>query len=132
MGGLPAEPQIVSLAEVEDAPAWVPRTEDERALARYSDALELLVEGRTIAQAARETGHREASLRQALWRHPAVFGELKRRREVLRELAHVRALGKAMDKLGDDLSARDVTDLIRATKPAGEARGASIRLEIDW
>jgi hypothetical protein len=107
--------------------------DDARALGRYTPALELVVQGYGLSQAARECGISPRSLQNALYRHPRVYQELKRRREVLRELVHTQALATARALLeGGGVSAGDVTDIIRATKPPAGDPDPPIEIVVDW
>ena len=107
-------------------------TEEAKALERYAPVLERIVGGEGLSQAARACRVSKSSVLNALYRHPAVYDELKRRRDVLRELVHARALARMHEKLdGSDISARDLTDLARATKPRADDTGEKVELILD-
>ena len=107
-------------------------TEEDRALEKYAPVLERIVGGEGLSQAARACGVSPSSVLNALYRHPSVYAELKRRRDVLRELVHARALARMHEKLdGSDISARDLTDIVRATKPHADDTGEKVDLIID-
>lgn len=117
---------------------WAPAEDmpDSAALARYADALSLMVTGQSLAAAARACGHSARSLQNALYRHPEVYRDVKRRQDVTRELLLLRALGYAPRLLdgadaGGKLSVRDIADLIRATRPTGRGTDAQIGLLLD-
>jgi hypothetical protein len=90
-------------------------------LVRYDEALDLIARGSTVAAAARATGHKDSALRMMLRRHPELAHDLHARAELERALNHLRAQAKIGDKLDDPKATmRDLTDVIRATKPSAD------------
>jgi hypothetical protein len=169
--------EVQELVKAEALPGgelWSNAT-DARSLKRYTPALDSLVDGKGLAEAAREAGLSVRSFQSVLYRHPELYREVKHRREIRRELVQGRALAladrqldegflgadgrqaavasidKLMAEIGKlepgqvrgrlesirellahrEISTRDVTDIIRATKGPVEDPGSRVELVID-
>jgi hypothetical protein len=94
---------VQGLVKAESLPRGEPWSDvtDARALEKYTPALDLLVDGKGLAEAAREGGLSVRSFQSLLYRHPELYREVKHRREIRRELVQVRALALADRQLDE-------------------------------
>lgn len=111
-----------------------------QAVARMDDweallpAVEALANGRPSAEAAQLVGVRPGALNATLRRHPELLAEMKGFREVLRESAQLRALAELharLDTSPAEISGRDLTDILRATKPYDDGQAARVTIKFD-
>ena len=107
---------------------------------RYAPAIEAIADGETMQAAANAAGVTPDSLRKALTRSTELLSALKAHREAIRELAQVRGIAllhKRLDHAAEDptnakrLSNRDLTDILRSTKPYDHEQATRITINLD-
>lgn len=131
-----------------DAPAQeiVPFRPSHRAVAtfddweRYLPAIEALANGVARKDVAAMLGLEPARLNGVLRAHPELVAEMKGFREALREMNQLRGqvllekrLEVAMEAPADTerMSNRDLTDILRATKPYDDGQAARVTIKFD-
>lgn len=105
------------------------------AVIHYRPALEALIAGETLPDAAKTINVTSTALIQTLAVSPRLYEYVKAMRDVLRDVNYVRAqaiLGTRLNaKKNPKMTNRDLTDIIRSIKPPYQDPSANITIQVD-
>ena len=100
---------------------------------RYRPALDVLAEGKSMELAARAAGVDVRSLYRVFQRHPTLAAEIESLTSTKRRITRLKAMGAVENRLDDaaNISSRDLTDILRSTRPGDDESTPTYRIVMD-